>query len=82
MGVKQFQRPRLNAGQRPLIRIRKLTFDSCGCHCVAVAGSAFIRFRQELLQQPFNAKNRGQNPARNVIPVKRQWVRITRISLW
>ena len=37
---------------------------------------------QELLQQPFNAKNRGQNPARNVIPVKRQWVRITRISLW
>ena len=27
-------------------------------------------------------EEQGQNPARNVIPVKRQWVRITRISLW
>ena len=52
MGVKQLQRPRLNAGQRPLIRIRELAFDSCGGHSVAVAGSAFICFRQELLQQP------------------------------
>ena len=50
--MKQLQRPRLNAGQRPLIRIRELAFDSCGGHSVAVAGSAFIRFRQELLQQP------------------------------
>ena len=51
MPVKQFQRPGLNAGKRSLIHTGKFQRNPRGSCRMTVAGSAFVRFRQELLQQ-------------------------------
>lgn len=45
MRMKQFQRPRLDAGERLLIRICKLQLDLCRSCRMTVPGSAFIRYR-------------------------------------
>lgn len=57
--AKQCLRSRLNAGKLRLVSIREparelareLAFDPCGSNCMTVVRSAFVRFRQELLQQ-------------------------------
>ena len=44
MCMKQFQCPRLDAGEYTLIRIRKLAFEPRGSQRMTVILSAFIRF--------------------------------------
>ena len=50
--MKQFLCPCLDAGEICLIRIGKLAFEPRGSYRMTVIRFAFIRFRQELLQQP------------------------------
>ena len=52
MCMKQFLCPCLDAGEICLIRIGKLAFEPRGSYRMTVIRFAFIRFRQELLQQP------------------------------